>query len=134
MHVSTRGEPTLEVAIVSRNDQTLEALRSYLRAADVRVRAIDDIGLCGRAVSNGASAFVIFPDDYRWESVVAAIADLDETHPDALPLLVTAQPKRFSALVNPERVLVIARPAWGWTILDAIRAHVETMKGASLER
>jgi len=132
MHASTRVEHAFEVAIVSRNAKTVEALRSYLHAANVGVHPIEEIGTCARR--SRTHAFVIFPDDYRWESVVAAIADLDVAHPKALPVLVTAQPKRFEALVDRERVVIIARPAWGWTILDAIRAHVATTNGDKLER
>ena len=134
MHASTRAENAFEVAIVSRNAETTQTLRSYLRAATVGVRAIEDIGTCARSARPPTHAFVIFPDDYRWESVIAAIADLAAAHPNALPVLVTAQPRRFRELVDREHVLVIARPAWGWTILDAVRAHVETMNGAQLDQ
>jgi hypothetical protein len=44
-------------------------------------------------------------------------------------VMVTGEPKRFAeALVHGEghsQALVVAKPAWGWTILDAIRGRLE---------
>lgn len=65
----------------------------------------------------------MFPDDFQWVSVVAMLAELAERHPGALPVVVTAQPQRFEALTSSPELLIVARPAWGWTILEAIRAH-----------
>ena len=39
-------------------------------------------------------------------------------------MLVTSHPKRFAELMGAEKVLVVPRPAWGWAILDALRAHL----------
>jgi hypothetical protein len=131
MDVSTRTQSAFDVAIVSANAETLDGLRSYLHAAGVGVRALDDVGSCTHSAADSTRAFIIFPDDFRWESVVAAMADLDASRPDVLPVLVTAQPNRFRDLIDRNRVLVVPRPAWGWIILDAIRAHVN---GGILER
>jgi hypothetical protein len=84
---------------------------------------VRDIEHCVRSAPRGALAFVIFPDDYRWESVVSALATLIERRPKVLPVLVTSHPKRFDGLVDHEHVVVVARPAWGFTIAEAIRAH-----------
>jgi hypothetical protein len=58
--------------------------------------------------------------------VLETIADVDARRPGILRMLVTSQPKTFEALASSRRnLLVVPRPAWGWTILDAIRAHVD---------
>jgi len=113
----------VEVAIVSPNPETLDGLQSYLEAAGVVARCTRDLEGT-RAAPQGTRAFVLFPDDYRWESVVSVVADLTAKRPAALPLLVTAQPKKFEKLAGGGKVVVVPRPVWGWTILDAIRAHV----------
>lgn len=122
-----RGERKAQgpaVAIVSTNAHTRGGLESYLRNAGVVARAIDDIDTMSRVVRGKLDALVLFPDDFRWERVITAIADLADRRPNALPVLVTAYPKRFEELAGA-RVLIVPRPAWGWRILDAIRAHVD---------
>src|SRR5262245_20372666 len=84
----TRSVLGPEVAIVSRNAETLDGLGSYLRAAGVTARSVRDIDEIGR-VPPAATVFVLFPDDFRWESVVAAMAELKGRGPATLPVLVT---------------------------------------------
>jgi hypothetical protein len=114
-----------EVAIVSNNPETLDALQSYLLEAGVAARCTRDLAGCARFGRATTLAFVLFPDDFRWENVIAAIAALAEARPRALPLVVTAQPQRFRALAASQTVVVVPRPAWGWTILEAVRAHLD---------
>ncbi len=118
-----------EVAIVSANPETLDGLQSYLSSAGVMARCTRDVAACAQTAHGATLAFVLFPDDFHWESVATAIADLRELRPRALRVLVTSQPRRFQELVTPENDVVVARPAWGWTILDAIRAHVDLRGG-----
>lgn len=125
MHVRTQRAKTLEVAIVSENPETLDGLQAYLTAAGVAARCTRDIDDCLRLSPAGTLAVVLFPDDFAWESVLAAVAELRAKRPNALPMLVTAHPKRFEALREADKLLVVPRPVWGWTILDAIRAHVD---------
>lgn len=124
MNVRAPRAKTMEVAIVSLNPETLDGLHGYLSAAGVAARCTRDIDDCSRSASAETLAFVLFPDDFAWERVVAAVAELREKRPRALPVLVTAHPKRFAAMTDAENVLVVARPVWGWAILDALRAHL----------
>lgn len=123
MRTTTR-EKVYEVVIVSANRETLDGLQAYLDAAGVRAKSMRDIESCASSTSASVLAVVLFPDDYRWEAVLAELASLTERRPMIVPVIVTSQPKRFDALVDRERVVVVARPAWGWTITDAIRTHV----------
>jgi hypothetical protein len=125
MRVRTKPKKTAEVAIISMNPETLDGLHSYLSAAGVHARCMTDLDECVKLAVASTQAFILFPDDYAWERVVAGVADLTERRPAALPLLVTAHPKRFAKLIDVEKVLVVPRPVWGWTILDAIRAHLD---------
>src|SRR5438128_389291 len=124
MNVRTQRAKTMEVAIVSLNPETLDGLQGYLSAAGVDARCTRDLDACSRNAPADTLAFVLFPDDFAWESVVAAIAELTAKRPRALPVLVTAHPKRFDTLIDADKVLVVPRPVWGWAILDALRAHL----------
>jgi hypothetical protein len=119
-----RTSDELEVAIVSDNPETLDGMQTYLRGAGVQARCSRDLGACVKSAPASTLAFVLFPDDFRWESVIAAILELIERRPKALPVLVTSQPQRFSDFAR-SNVLVVPRPVWGWAILDAIRAHLD---------
>ncbi len=119
-------EPRLcEVTIVSANPVTLESLHGYLRGAGLSVRCASDLRTCVKSTGPETLAIVLFPDDFRWEKVVATLADLAAQRPKALPVLVTANPQRFERVTPSGHVLIVPRPVWGWTIVDAIRAHSE---------
>lgn len=113
-----------QVTIVSRNAETLHGLQTYLHGAGVAARCTSDLDECMTLAPATTLAFVLFPDDFRWEKVIATLADVAARRPEALPVLVTAHPNRFQELTS-EDVLIVPRPVWGWTILDALRAHRE---------
>jgi hypothetical protein len=137
MRGRTERITTAEVAIVSNNPETLDGLQSYLNAAGVAARCTSDLDDCARVASPRTLAFVLFPDDFTWERVVALVAELASERPTALPVLVTAHPRRFESLMS-DKVLVMPRPVWGWTILEAIRAHLDghhpTVPGREISR
>jgi hypothetical protein len=118
------------VTIVSTNPETLDGLEGYLRGAGLVPHCTRHLADCAKFVSQGARAVVLFPDDYRWEKVVATLADLAALRPPARPVLVTAHPQRFEALADAKDVIIMPRPVWGWTILDAIRAEDERQEPA----
>jgi DNA-binding response OmpR family regulator len=121
-----QSEVTL-VTIVATNPETLDGLQSYLRGAGVEARCTRDLAECTRfaADSEGNLAVVIFPDNFPWENVMAALAELAAVRPPVLPLLVTAHPQKFEKVGAAEDVIIMPRPVWGWTILDAIRAQID---------
>jgi hypothetical protein len=130
MDVGTDHATSMEVAIISSNPETLDGLQAYLSAAGLLARCTRHMDACMRDAPAATRAFVLFPDDFAWESVVAAVAELTTTRPRALPLLVTAHPERFRAWVDANKIFVVPRPVWGWTILDAIRAHLDGLRPA----
>ena len=107
------------VTIVATNRETQEGLRSYLRRAGVSARSTRDLADCARSARD--VAVVLFPDDFPREKVVAVLAALPRS---VLAVLVTAHPQKFERTSDAERVVIMPRPAWGWSILEAIRAHV----------
>jgi hypothetical protein len=126
MPTRKRSTTPQQVAIVSANPETLDGLQSYLQEAGVAARGTRRIEDCAALRASATLAVVLFPDDFSRESVMAAVVDIGLRGPSILRLLVTGHPKAFERLVEGRRnVLVVPRPAWGWTILDAIRAHVD---------
>jgi DNA-binding response OmpR family regulator len=112
-----------DVVIVSNTAETLDGLQRYLRDAGVSARCVRDVGECIKVATSSTIAFVLFPDDFPCKKVILTLASLAKEHPNALPVLVTARPDRFEDPTTPESVLIVPRPVWAWTILDAIRAH-----------
>ena len=115
----------LRVAIVSKNPETLDGLEAYLQRAGVTTSTTRQIERSAQ-IGSGVSAIVVFPDDFEWDGVVQALISWLSSNPRALPVVVTNAPQRFEDLDWPKNTtipFVVPRPAWGWKILDAIRAH-----------
>lgn len=118
----------LHVTIVADNPDTLEGLESYLRRAGVTTNGTQHIERSCEMTPPSSSVVVLFPDDFRPEAVMSALAALRAHRPAALPMLVTMDPKRFASLPASGMSLlplVVPKPVWGWTILDAIRARFD---------
>jgi hypothetical protein len=58
--------------------------------------------------------------------VAAALVELRSQKPRALLVLVTRDSKRFEKLAKSDgaAALVVSKPVWGWTILEAIREQL----------
>jgi DNA-binding NtrC family response regulator len=118
----------LEVAIVSGDADTRGELEAYLREAGVTPWATGAIQDCVALAPPGTVAFVLFPDGFGTESVVSTVEALTKRRPRVLPVLVTAHARELEALQLGDKVLIVARPVWGWAILDAVRAHLDRMQ------
>lgn len=126
---SSSSARRLRVAIVSKNPETLDGLEAYLRGAGVTTVGTSRIERSAELAHEAASV-VVFPDDFEWGAVLPALRACVRSNPKALPVIVTNAPQRFTALAWPDPgaiPFVVAKPAWGWTILDAIRAHSDGM-------
>jgi hypothetical protein len=77
-----------------------------------------------------SAAVILFPDEFEGDLVSRALALLDGQRPDVLAVIVTKEPRRFEHPSGENGkgppALVIPRPAWAWTILDAIRARLDS--------
>lgn len=112
---------------MAKNPGTLDDLETYLQRAGVTTSRTRQMERATEIVV-GASAVVVFPDDFDWETVVPALTACLVANPRALPVVVTNAPQRFESVSWPEDgavPLLVPKPAWGWTILDAIRAHLD---------
>jgi len=117
----------LHVTIVSGNPKTINGLEDYLRAAGVTVQSTRLLEKALELVPVFATAIVLFPDDFPSDAVFRALAALRSQRSHAVPILVTREPRRFQALPSLDQraaPVVVPKPAWGWTILDAIRARL----------
>jgi hypothetical protein len=114
------------VTVVADNPQTLEDLHSYFRQVGVASNGTRELDEVGR-VPPAATALVLFPDDFGRAAVELALGAVRRARPRLLIVLVTGAPQRFGAALEPDGrslpPLVIPKPAFGWTILDAIRGR-----------
>jgi hypothetical protein len=122
-----RIEP-LHVVVACESVETLDGLQLYLRQAGVvarSTRALDPSMIRKEEVA----AVVLFADDFPEREVVGFVTGLVGGRRGILPVLVTAEPLRFLRLMrsdDPAFVpIVLPKPAWGWTILDAIRGRMK---------
>jgi hypothetical protein len=124
--------PLLEVTVFARHAETLNGLEAYFRDAGVRSRgslALPPAPL----LPNTTAAVVLFPDDFPEPEVVSTIQALRDARPSVLLVVVTGQPKRLGASLDPDgrslQPVLLAKPAFGWNILDAVRLHAPVAGG-----
>lgn len=123
----SRSPAATFVTVVSSNAETVDGLEAYLRRAGVDTSTTGALERIASVTPARAAAIVVFPDDFEFESVVGQLGKLQSERSELLVVLVTRDPKRFHAsrLTQGGPLLVVPRPAWGWTILDAIRARLD---------
>ena len=112
------------VAILAGRRETRDELLAYLYGAGLP--AVGSDGLSGKLAA-AVSEIVLFPDDFPVAEIAAAVPRLRRA--PRLVLLVTSEPQRYAELIAPHEgtytPLVVAKPAFGWMLVDAIRAHRE---------
>ncbi len=127
MPSTSRKTQRLLVTVVSRNASTLEGLHTYLRAAGVATTTTGAIERVVEMTPPSAAAVILFPDEYSPGVALRALGTLRKLRPDVLAVIVTNEPRRFEATGDgrpPASPLVMPKPAWAWTILDAVRARL----------
>ena len=124
---SKAGDLDLEVAIISDNPETLDGLREYLEGAGITTYGSRQLAT-PLLMSRPLAAVVFFPDDFRTGDVFDLVTRLLRDRPNVRALIVTGDPRRYEPLVALRAVsavpIIIPKPAWGWTILDSIRADL----------
>jgi hypothetical protein len=106
--------------VLSTRRETLDGLEEYLRQAGIATACRRAIADFHTIIRGGATAAVIFPDEFTDAAVDALLRELRSSLPDALLLVVTGSPRRYQA--RPY-MRVLPKPSFGWDILDAVRAH-----------
>jgi hypothetical protein len=114
------------VTIVAGNPQTIDVLYSYFERAGLTASATSELEAVAM-IPSAATAVVLFPDDFGASEVAARLLTLRRARPKLLIVLVTGAPQHLGAALAPDGrsvpPLVLPKPAFGWTILDAIRGR-----------
>lgn len=112
----------LQIAIVSANAETIAELSAYLAGVGVDSRACSDPSdLATRA--RRAAAIVVFPDELSPAPLRAALLAARRRRPDLTLVFVTSRPREIELLAGrTSGAVVLPKPAFGWTIVDALRA------------
>ena len=121
-----RHDLPLNVTIIASSPETLDGLESYLRGVGVNTNGTRHIEKIVEMTPPSSAAVVLFPDDFGAPSVFAALHLLRIERSHALVVLVTRAPKQFEFEGQGDKEnwpLVVPKPVWGWTLLDAIRAR-----------
>ena len=128
--MGSKRRPTVRVTIVASSAETLDGLQTYLSLAGLGARGtrrLDDFW------REPCTAVVLFPDEFSLKDVVRELGRLRREQPRVLSLLITREPQRYVDSVGVGGVglapIVIPKPAWGWTILDAIRLALDVQSG-----
>ena len=112
------------MTIISARRETVDALHAYLVSLGVASHAtqrLSDASL----VSPATTAVVLFPDEFEASDVVARVLCLRRTRTPPLLIVVTGTPQRFRPALDADgqggAPVVLPKPAFGWSILDALR-------------
>lgn len=108
--------PLADVVVVSDKVETREPLVAYLREAGVSVAGARTVETARRATT-----LVVFPDELDADDVTRALRRTCSARPDVLVLIVSSEPRRWAGAGLP--VTTLAKPIFGWALLDAIRAR-----------
>ncbi len=120
--------PAGRVLVVSSNPETLDGLTQYFSKAGVPSesrRSANPLAELSRALC----ALVVFPDDFLEHEISNYLFMVRTRRPDLTIVIVTRDARSYRALTtvegHPLDAVVLARPAFGWVILDAIRVALE---------
>lgn len=127
MTAKPRAKP-LRVTIVSDNEGTLQGLQSYFVESGVPTDGTRVLRALQNSLTAATTAVVLFPDDFDERAVATALASLRRARPRVLLVLITRDARKFDAALASEdqtslAPIVLPKPSFGWSILDAIRAH-----------
>jgi hypothetical protein len=119
--------------VISSSPETLDGLTAYFSGAGVSCESRRDANPLAE-LPPSARAIVAFPDDFPGHEISAYLALVGMRRPDLALVIVTRNAAAYTALRTtdgrPLNVTVLPRPAFGWTILDVIRAALEPMPAA----
>lgn len=125
MQISPKTVP--HVAIVSGEPDTVRGLRAYFERAGVPAEPAP-VPLRVEALPERTTTIVMFPDDLDPHEVQESIARVQAARPEVLLIVVTSAPRAFERSGDGSarsEIVVLPRPAFGWTILDAVRARAD---------
>jgi len=111
--------------LVAGSPDTSRILKDYLEGAGVPARIAGSLRDASRLLPS-ALAVVLFPDELAPAEVVAWVTAVRAEHPMLLLVVVTMAPQALRPALDPHGrarlPLVLSKPVFGWSILDAIRS------------
>ena len=120
------AEPTQDVTVIAESPETLDGLLGYLGEAGLVARGLRTLDAMAMVTATRA-AVVLFPDGFDTVAAVVLARVIRAKRGDLLLLIVTSNAPRFQEVARPVGRSVtpqlFPKPAFGWTILDAIRNH-----------
>jgi hypothetical protein len=123
--VRAQRSPEGSVLVVSSNAETLDGMHAYFSQsgiASLSRRVVNPLS----ELASSLRAAVVFPDDFAAHEASSYLSMMRMRRPDLTIVIVTKEPPIYCAMNAddgyPLSAIVLARPAFGWTILDAIRA------------
>jgi hypothetical protein len=111
--------------VISASSETLDGLTAYFSRAGVSCESRRTANpLAGLPTS--VRAVVVFPDDFPSHEIGTYLALVGARRPDVTLVIVTSDAAAYAARRTTEgrplNATVLPRPAFGWTILDVVRA------------
>ena len=110
----------LRLTLISNDRETLDGVKQYFERAGAQLSCTSRLEEAA-ARAFGSDAAFLFADDYGREEALSVIPTLGVK----LVVVVTADVANFGTALRSQksepRVLVLARPAGGWMLLDAVR-------------
>ena len=126
-----QSAPAPRVVVVSENPETVDGLQTYFVGVGIAAQSMRSLDATA-SLPERTTAVVVFPDGFGAEDVIGRVQTLHKKRPRVLLLLVTGDPRRFSAALAADRhdaaFVVLPKPAFGWTIVDAIRLHAQALE------
>ena len=125
--MATAASP--RVVVVGENPETVDELQAYFVAVGINAHSARTLEAI-LSIPERTTAVVVFPDGFHPADVIERITALRGRRPGLLLLVVTREPQRFAAAlkadVSSASCLILPKPAFGWTIVDAIRLHADS--------
>ena len=110
--------------MISRNAETVDGLQEYLSQIGF---ACSNCGVMNPLAEVGKQVTVLiaFPDDFPAHEVAAYLAMVRARRPGLKLVIISREPAVYHTMTElsgqPLNATVLPRPAFGWTIVDAIR-------------
>jgi hypothetical protein len=124
----TRPVPVGSVLVVSSNPETLDGLTQYFSKLGLPSESRRHANPLAE-LPKKLCAVVVFPDDFLAHEISSYLFMVRTRRPDLSIVIVTSDAHSYEVLTTadgrPLAAVVLARPAFGWVILDVIRSALE---------
>jgi hypothetical protein len=110
------------VIVLSNNAETLKGMNRYFTQTGIASLSRQTLNPLAELAST-IHALVVFPDDFAAHAALSYLSMVRTRRPDLSVVIVTKSPATYTTMTStdghPLDAIVLPRPAFGWTILDA---------------